>query len=67
MPGFHKIIPCAAIAALVFAGSSRITGQAPVENGRPIALAAAEDTLPAALDACRCDADLGRAQHPAAE
>ena len=56
MPGFHKIIPCAAIAALVFAGGSRITGQAPVENGRPIALAAAEDTLPAALE--RVDAML---------
>ena len=45
-----------AIAALVFAGSSRITGQAPVANGRPIALAAAEDTLPAALE--RVDAML---------
>ena len=56
MPGFHKIIPCAAIAALVLAGSSRITGQAPVENGRQIALAAAEDTLPAALE--RVDAML---------
>ena len=50
MPGFHKIIPCGAIAALVFAGSSRITGQAPVESSRQIALAAAEDTLPAALE-----------------
>ena len=38
------------------AGSSRITGQAPVENGRSIALAAAEDTLPAALE--RVDAML---------
>jgi thermolysin len=56
MSGFHKTVPCAAIAALVFAGSSRITGQAPVENGRPIALAAAEDTLPAALE--RVDAML---------
>ena len=56
MSGFHKLIPCAAIAALVFAGSSRITGQAPVESGRPIALAAAEDTLPAAL--ARVDAML---------
>ena len=56
MSGFHTIIPCAAMAALVFAGSSRITGQAPVENGRPIALAAAEDTLPAALE--RVDAML---------
>ncbi len=66
MSGFDKIIPCAAIAALVFAGSSRLTGQAPVENGRSIALAAAEDTLPAALD--RVDAMLTsrRAQHLAA-
>ncbi len=56
MPGFHTIIPCAAIAALVVAGSSRITGQAPVGNGRPLALAAAEDTLPAALE--RVDAML---------
>jgi Zn-dependent metalloprotease len=60
MSGFHKIIPFTAIAALVFAGSSRITGQAPVENGRPIALAAAEDTLPAALD--RVDAMLTSGQ-----
>ena len=56
MSGFHRVVPCAAIAALVFAGSSRLTGQAPVENGRSIALAAAEDTLPAALD--RVDAML---------
>jgi bacillolysin len=56
MADVHKIIPCAAIAALVFAGSARITGQAPVENGRPIALAAADDTLAAALD--RVDAML---------
>ena len=34
----------------LFAGSSRLTGQAPVENGRSVALAASDDTLPAALD-----------------
>jgi len=50
MSGVQKVIPCAAMAALVFAGSSRLTGQAPVENGRSVALAAADDTLPAALD-----------------
>lgn len=50
MSGFQKVVPCAAIAALVFAASSRLTGQVPVQKGRQVALAAAEDTLPAALD-----------------
>lgn len=50
MSGFDKVVPCAAIAAVLFAGSSRLTGQAPVENGRSFALAASDDTLPAALD-----------------
>ena len=49
MSGFQKVVPCAAIATLVFAGGSQLTGQAPVQNGRQVALAAAEDTLPAAL------------------
>jgi bacillolysin len=56
MPGFEKVILCAVIAVAVFAASSRITGQAPVQDGRPLALAAAQDTLPAALD--RVDAML---------
>ena len=67
MSGFHTIIPCAAIAALVFAGSSRITGQAPVETGRPIALAAADDTLPRRPRPRRCDAFLRPAQHLAVQ
>ena len=50
MSGFQKLVPCAAVAALLFAGSSRLTGQAPIENGRSIGLAASDDTLPAALD-----------------
>ncbi len=56
MSGFEKVVPCAAVAALLFAGSSRLTGQVPVENGRSVALAASDDTLPAALD--RVDAML---------
>jgi bacillolysin len=56
MSGLQKVVPCAAMAALVFAGSSQLTGQVPVENGRSVAVAAAEDTLPAALD--RVDAML---------
>jgi len=56
MSGFQKLVPCAAIAALFFVGSSQITGQAPIENGRSVALAASDDTLPAALD--RVDAML---------
>ena len=56
MRGFQKIIFCAATAAVVFVATPRIMGQAPVENGRSFALAAAEDTLPAALD--RVDAML---------
>ena len=50
MSGFRYVVPCASVAALLFAGSSRLTGQAPVENGRSVALAASDDTLPAALD-----------------
>lgn len=60
MSGFQRLVPCAAIAAIVFAGSSRLTGQAPVDNGRSVALAASEDALPAALD--RVDAMLTAGQ-----
>jgi Zn-dependent metalloprotease len=60
MSGFQKLVPCAAVAALLFAGSSRLTGQVPVENGRSVALAASDDTLPAALD--RVDAMLSGGQ-----
>ena len=56
MSSFEKVISCAAIAAVVFAASSRLIGQAPAQNGRSIAMAASEDTLPAALD--RVDAML---------
>ena len=56
MSGLEKVIPCGVIAAVMFAASSPLTGQAPVQHGRPLALAAAEDTLPAALD--RVDAML---------
>jgi bacillolysin len=49
MPGFEKVIPCAAIAAVVFAASSPLIGQAPVQNGRSVTMAASEDALPAAL------------------
>src|SRR5688500_19918577 len=56
MSGVEKVVPCAAIAALLFVGSSRLTGQAPVENGRSFALAASGDALPEALD--RVDAML---------
>lgn len=50
MSGFDKIMTCAAVAALLFAGSSQLTGQAPVENGRSFALAASDDALPEALN-----------------
>jgi bacillolysin len=50
MSGFGKVVPCAAIAAVLFAGSAQLTGQAPVENGRPVALAASDDALRAALN-----------------
>ena len=56
MSGFQTLVPCAAAAALLFAGTSRLAGQAPVDSGRPVALAASDDTLPAALD--RVDAML---------
>lgn len=60
MSAFRKIVPCAAVAALLFAGSSRLTGQAPVENGRSVSIAAAADTLRQALD--RVDAMLSGGQ-----
>jgi bacillolysin len=50
MSGFGKVVPCAAIAAVLFAGSAQLTGQAPVENGRSVAFAASDDTLRAALN-----------------
>ena len=56
MSALVKVVPCAAIAAVLFAGSPKLRGQAPVENGRSVALAASDDTLPAALD--RVDAML---------
>jgi thermolysin len=56
MSGVDKVVPCAAIAAALIAGSSQLTGQAPAGTGRSVALAASEDTLPAALN--RVDAML---------
>ena len=56
MSGFDKVVPFAAAAALLFAASSRLTGQVPIENGRSFPLAASADSLPAALD--RVDAML---------
>jgi bacillolysin len=49
MSGYQRLVACTAMAAIVFAGGSRLTGQVPVENGRSVGLAAAEDALPAAL------------------
>ena len=51
MSRFDKVIPCAAVAAVLFLSGSRLTGQAPAasENGRSFALAGADDTLPDAL------------------
>ena len=60
MSPFRNVVPCAAIAAAIIAGGSQLTGQAPVEAGRSFALAASEDTLPAALD--RIDGMLSRGQ-----
>lgn len=59
MSGFQKIVPCAAIAAVLFlSSSSRLTGQisTSTDNGRSFALAGSGDTLPEALD--RADAML---------
>ena len=60
MSAFRNVVPCAAIAAVIIAGSSPLTGQVPVEAGRSFALAASDDTLPAALD--RVDGMLSRGQ-----
>ncbi len=56
MSGFDKVIPVAAVAALLFAASSRLTGQVPIENGQSFPLSATADTLPEALE--RVDAML---------
>jgi Zn-dependent metalloprotease len=56
MSRFEKVILCTAVAALLFAATATITGQAPVEMGRSFAVAASGDTLPDALD--RLDAML---------
>ena len=50
MSGLRYLVPCAAIAAVVFAGSLQLTGQEPVENGRSFGLAASGELLPEALD-----------------
>jgi bacillolysin len=50
MSGFGKVVPCAVVAAVLFAGSAHLTGQAPIENGRSVPLAASDDTLRAALN-----------------
>ncbi len=60
MSGFDKIVSCAAIACVLFAGSSQLAGQAPVENDRSIALAESGDALPTTLN--RVDDMLTRGQ-----
>jgi Zn-dependent metalloprotease len=51
MPVFNKVIPCAALGAVLVLFDSRVTGQSPLpaERGRSFELAAADDTLPEAL------------------
>ncbi|HKY21597.1 MAG TPA: M4 family metallopeptidase [Vicinamibacterales bacterium] len=58
MSSVKRVLSCAAIAAVLFLSSTRLTGQIPelTERGRSFALAGAEDMLPAALD--RVDAML---------
>lgn len=60
MPVFRHLVLFAAIAAVFIAASSPLTGQGPADIGRSFALAASDDTLPAALD--RIDRMLGRGQ-----
>ena len=49
MPGFRKVATCAALAALMFAGTSQLAGQSPAVIARSVGLAASGDLLPAAL------------------
>ena len=56
MRAFRNVVPYAAVAVFLFAGNPKITGQAPLENGRSVSIAAAEDSLREALD--RVDAML---------
>ena len=62
MSGFQRVVPCAAIAAVLFLSSSRLTGQSSgsPEYDRSFALGGFEDTLPDALD--RVDAMLSAGQ-----
>lgn len=57
---FRNVVPYAAFAAVVIAGTSQLTGQAPAEMGRSFGLAASDDTLRTAVD--RIDAMLARGQ-----
>jgi thermolysin len=50
MSALRLVVAYTAIAAVVFAVSTQVTGQAPVEHGRSFALAAADGTLRVALD-----------------
>lgn len=50
MPRFDTLIGLTAIASALFFASSNVIGQAPIENGQSYGLAAAGDTLMAALD-----------------
>ena len=43
-------MPYALAAAGLFFAGTNLTGPAPLENGQPFALAASQETLPAALD-----------------
>jgi bacillolysin len=60
MSAYRTIVPCAAVAALLFGSTSQLAGQAPLENGRSFSIAASGDALPEALD--RIDAMLSDGQ-----
>jgi thermolysin len=56
MSGVDKVVSCTAVAVMLFAGGAPLTGQAPVQNGQSVAIAASDFTLSTALD--RVDAML---------
>jgi bacillolysin len=51
MPGFNKLVSCAAAAAVLFLGGSRLTGQVALspDKGRSVPVAASGAALPATL------------------
>jgi Zn-dependent metalloprotease len=60
MRAFRNVVTCAAVAVFFFASNPQITGQAPLENGRSVSIAAVQDALPETLARIDAMLSLGR-------